>query len=214
MTTRDERLHNVYSAQNRESLESEYDVWAANYDADLFAMGYVYPGLMAAMVARHIAERDAAVLDIGAGTGLVAKFLAPLGYTNLTALDMSEGMLEVARKSGCYRHCQRDVLGEPLGYADATFDAGISAGTFTAQHAPADCFEEILRVIKPGGLLILSLRVDSGVSAAYQDSLAALESSGRIALMDRSEETIAFLLADDPEEAKVRGRIFAYRLTG
>lgn len=212
MTTRDERLAKVYSTGDKQSLEAEYDSWAADYDADLFAMGYVYPGLMAALAAKHITDGDAEIIDIGAGTGLMAWFLAPLGFKNLTALDMSQGMLDVAAKSGLYKAVQRDVLGEPLSHGDKAFDAAISTGTFTAMHAPDDCFEEILRIIKPGGLLLVSLRVDGNVSAGYQAALQALCDKGAIALIDKTEETPAFLLPDDPEEAKVRGQLFVYRL--
>ena len=175
-------------------------------------MGYIYPGLMAALVAQHLDNKDAEIIDIGAGTGLAAWYLSPLGYKNITALDMSQGMLDVAAKSGLYKTVQRDVLGEPLSHPDNAFDAAISSGTFTAKHAPADCFEEIFRIVKPGGLFIVSLRVDNNVSADYQAALGGLVDKGAISLIDQTEDTQAFLLPDDPEEAKVRGQIFVYRL--
>ena len=53
---------------------------------------------------RGTCRRGAApVLDAGAGTGLVGEWLGILGYPEVEALDISEGMLAVARAKGVYR---------------------------------------------------------------------------------------------------------------
>jgi ubiquinone/menaquinone biosynthesis C-methylase UbiE len=43
------------------------------------------------------------IMDAGAGTGSVGVELGKLGYTNLHALDISQEMLDEAKKKTCIR---------------------------------------------------------------------------------------------------------------
>ena len=102
--TREQRLGQVYGAKSNAELRALYDEWAAQYDQDLQAFGYSYPPVLAGLVARYVREREAPILDAGAGTGIVGEVLAILGYSRLTGIDLSDGMLAVARaQSGCTR---------------------------------------------------------------------------------------------------------------
>jgi len=56
--------------------------------------------------------KNGRVLDAGAGTGLVGKFLSENGYSNLVAMDLSMGMLEQARKQNVYQEFHQMVVGE------------------------------------------------------------------------------------------------------
>lgn len=212
MTTREERLAAVYAAGGRAELERQYKTWAAHYDADVFALGYTVPGMVAAMTARHLPGEAAPLLDCGAGTGLLGVLLTGLGYRGLTAIDMSREMLELAAARGVYDFCQRMVLGERLDFPDATFAAVAAAGVFTAGHAPAESFTELCRVTRPGGLVIFGARADGDHGAAYGKQQAALEEAGAWKLEAESEAYPAFLVA--PEEAHVRNRVFVYRVAG
>ena len=109
---------------------------------------------------RQYVPSDARILDAGAGTGLVGKALSDAGYRNLTAIDMSPGMLEEARAKGVYRQLRRMVLGERLDFPDDNFDAVVSIGVLTLGHAPARSLDEMVRVTKPGGHVIFTLRPD------------------------------------------------------
>lgn len=70
---------------------------AGQYDQDLQAFGDGYPPVIAGLVAGCVRERAAPILDAGAGTGIVGEVLAILGYTRLAGIDLSDGMLAVAR---------------------------------------------------------------------------------------------------------------------
>lgn len=99
------------------------------------------------------------VLDLGTGTGLLARAFARRGCS-VTGLDLSPELLAEARKTGAAEGLAIDYIQAPAeatGLPDAAFDL-VSAGTcwhwFDAQAAAA----EARRVLRPAGrLLICSL---------------------------------------------------------
>ena len=115
-------------------------------------------------------------IDAGVGTGSLGALLAILGYNNLHGLDMSPGMLEIARNRNVYTDLQVHTLGERLDYADASFAAIVSSGTFTTGHAPASAFDELWRLIKSGGHLIFTVGTvvwaEQGFAARFADYLS------------------------------------------
>ncbi len=188
MTMRDshDRVQWVYGSTNNQELEERYDQWASEYDQDLdevFAWNAPQNG--ANMLAKLVLP-DAAVLDAGAGTGLVGKCLADAGFTNMAAMDLSQGMLDEARSKNVYNSFHQMTLGETLGFDTAAFDAVVSVGVFTLGHAPIHSFDELVRVTKPGGYIVFSLRTDM-VNEGYQDYFNKLEAAGKWKLAEISD---------------------------
>ena len=176
--TREQRLEQVYGAKSNDELRAIYDDWAQAYDQDLQALGYSYPPAIAGLVGRYVRERDALILDAGAGTGIVGEVLAILGYTQLTGIDLSDGMLAVARAKRVYAELKNQVLGERLDFPDAAFAAVVSAGVLTSGHAPPSSFDELIRVTRPGGHLIFTLSVPVYEAGGFRAKLEALSRQG------------------------------------
>ena len=169
----------VYGARNNLELEERYNQWAKNYDEDLNKdFGWLGPAL-ALQACKQDVPKNARILDAGAGTGLVGKILSEAGYRNLTAIDMSPGMLEEARSKGVYGELHRMVLGEKLDFPDDSFDAVVSIGVLTLGHAPARSLDELVRVTRPGGHVIFTLRPDLYESAGFREVREELEAAGR-----------------------------------
>jgi SAM-dependent methyltransferase len=147
----EERIEGVFRAKSNAELLENYGGWCGRYDADMQSLGYRNPAIISALLARCVTDQHAAILDAGAGTGLVGELLAILGYDNLTALDLSPAMLDLARGKAIYRNLIKGALGQPLAFADSQFTAVACAGTFTAGHAPPDAFDELLRSRCPAG---------------------------------------------------------------
>jgi SAM-dependent methyltransferase len=112
------------------------------------------------------------------------ELLTILGYGHLVALDLSEAMLARARERGVYRELHRGALGGPLAFAGDTFAAAVAAGVFTAGHAPPGSFDELLRVTRPGGLLIFTLATSAYEGGGFKDKIDALEAEGRWRLVE------------------------------
>lgn len=187
MQESENRVQWVYASSNNKELEERYDQWATLYDRDLEEdFAWNAPQAAAAVFAKLI-PKTAKVLDAGAGTGLVGEILAGLGYRDLVAIDLSQGMLREARNKNVYSELQQMVLGEPLDFEAGLFDGIISVGVFTLGHAPASTFDELIRVTKPGGYVVFSLRTDVYKEGGFKEKMAALEARGKWKLVEASE---------------------------
>ncbi|MDP6791813.1 MAG: class I SAM-dependent methyltransferase [Arenicellales bacterium] len=167
-----------YRAETLEEQQAAYDSWAKQYEIDLCAMGYRIPAVIAAVSTRFIPSTAAPILDAGCGGGIQAEALAMLGFGPITGIDLSEGMLEVARTKGIYSDLRQMTLGEKLDFADNTFAAVISSGTITPHHAPPGSFEELIRVAKPGAPIVFSLRDDPAQEPEYPEAVKRLTDAG------------------------------------
>jgi predicted TPR repeat methyltransferase len=205
-STRDERLERVYSARSTRELAESYDEWAGEYERDMLVLGYTIPAVAAGFAGRYVPP-EGRVLDAGVGTGILGDVLRVLEYRDLTGIDLSKGMLERAREKGAYRELHRMVLGERLGFDDSAFDAVVSVGVFTEGHAPPESFDELVRVVKPGGWLVFSVRADVYENGGFQEKQAALEEAGAWEQVRMSVAFRPFPAGDSPH----RNRVFVYR---
>ncbi len=185
-STRSERLQRVYAARDNRELADSYDQWAQDYEDDMLSLGYSLPAVAAGFVGRHVAP-GGTVLDAGAGTGMFGGILRVLGYEEIVGIDISERMLELAGEKNAYRRLHRMVLGEPLEFGSDSFSAAVSVGVFTTNHAPPEALDELLRVVKPGGWVIFSVRDDVYRNEGFEEKQASLEDDGRWRRVTMSE---------------------------
>ena len=184
---RTERIQRVYDSRDHAELTSEYNVWASDYDADLQALGFSGPRAGAETLARYVADKDAHVLDAGAGTGMVGEELARVGFTRITALDLSPGMLTVANSKFVYEDLVVGELGKPLAFETGRFAGTTCIGTLTFGHAPAESLDELARVTRSGGTVVFSMRTDYYTEGGFDVKQAALEAAGKWRLLERGE---------------------------
>ena len=120
------------------------------------------------LIAQIVAnQRGAVALDVGCGGGHLTYRLAPL-VSEVVACDLTESMLaavvEQASLRGLPNIDTREAAAESLPFQTATFD--VVATRFSAHHwhAFAEGIAEMARVLKPGGLALMSDVVSPGVS--------------------------------------------------
>ncbi len=161
MTTHkhDGHLGAVYEAKGPAEVAALYDRWSGTYDAEMAAAGYRHPSVALALLARYLPRGAAPLLDAGAGTGLVGDWLGIVGYAEVEALDISEGMLAVAAAKGQYKALHCLALGGPLPFADGAYAGVISTGVFTTGHVGAEALPELIRITAIGGVLVLTVKL-------------------------------------------------------
>lgn len=199
----DNKVELVYTSQNNQELSKNYDLWAKEYDQELEdEFGYFCPEPAVEILAKYL-PKSAKILDAGAGTGLVGQLLNQRGYENLEGIDLSPGMLEEAENKKVYNKLTQMVLGEPLDFATDFFDAIISVGTFTYNHAPSSSFDELIRITKPKGYIIFTLRLDFYQDSDFPAKMSALEESGKWQLVEIGEKFQCLTKSEPDVYAKV-----------
>ena len=139
---------------DRAGVTKAYDLWAPIYDT---VFGKVFDEGRRATIAE--ADRiGGRVLDVGIGTGLSLKDYART--TRICGVDISAGMLRKAQERvkalGLSNVESLAVMdAKALAFPDASFDAVVAQYVITAVPDPEATLDDFLRVLKPGGEMIL-----------------------------------------------------------
>lgn len=129
----------------------------AHYDAHAAAMRnldffYVW---MRETVERYVA-RDAAICDVGCGTGALLHELAAAGYTQLAGTDFSAGCLALAaRNAPGALLLTHDICAAPL---PTQYDALVLACVLDFLPEPQRALNNLRASLRPGGRLLLHFR--------------------------------------------------------
>jgi len=206
-TPPDYDLDTAYRIDGPEDAVRLYRGWAESYDTD-FAKdwGYVAPRAIAQVFRAHAGRDDQPVLDVGAGTGLVAAELADWA---VDGIDISAEMLAIAAAKGLYRDRIEADLTKPLAIGDARYGSLISCGTFTHGHVGPECFAELLRIARPGALFCLGTLAAVLDGAGIGSALARLVAARRITPVDFRE--IRIYEGVDHPHADDRGLVMVFR---
>ncbi len=203
-----DRVQWVYSSKNNSELSRKYDEWAKDYDKDLSEFfGWVAPKTASSYLVKYVSS-ESIVLDAGAGTGLVGLALAEYGFQNLTAMDLSEGMLKQAQDKNVYKKFDQMVLGDPLSYATDSFDAVISVGVMTLGHAGPDSFNELLRITRPYGYIVFTIRTDVYLNNGFKEKQEEMVSKKLWEMVDVSDEFQPLPIG----EPEVLHQVWVYRV--
>ena len=179
----------VYDAAKPEDVAKLYDGWAETYDDYMAAAGYRHPAIVLALLSRHLPRGATPLLDAGAGTGLVGEWIGIMGYPHIEALDLSPGMLAKAAKRDVYKAFHQLALGGPLPFADGAYAGIVSAGVFTSGHVGVEGLAELIRICRPGGVLVLTVK-NTLWDDGFASRITELEAAGRIT---RAEETAPYV---------------------
>lgn len=200
-------LDRAYELKGGDDAQRLYGEWAKTYD-DSFGegWGYVAPRRIAEIYRGEMGDGDQPILDLGAGTGLVAEHLRGL---TVDALDITPEMLRIAEGKDLYRRLIEADATAPLPFEDGAYGGVVSCGTFTHGHVGPGCLPELLRVTRPGGLFACGTIAAVLDGAGFGSALARLVAQGAIEPV-RFREIEIYDRADHPHAAD-RGLVIVFR---
>ncbi len=150
-------LNRVYQASGNAEMREIYDEWAEDYDNDVEGNGYLTPARLAEALKTFVPDMDTPIMDYGCGTGLSGAALAKAGYSKIDGADLSQGMLDLAKKTGVYRNLQLIDFERPLKPQIGDYDVLAAVGVISKGAAPASVYDDVLSLMKPGALMAFSL---------------------------------------------------------
>ena len=107
-------------------------------------------------------SKDARILDLGCGSGIVAEELKKRGYTNMDGVDLCVELMAKAKEKGIYTSLiQGEMASEgckKLNVAADQYDAATCVGVLTYGHVKARGFDDFVHAVKPGGLACFTVR--------------------------------------------------------
>lgn len=147
-----------------EANQKLYDDWAVKYEEDVRSWGFTMPEDCAAKLKEFVPKDKVEafkVLDAGCGDGLSGQGLAGEGFKELTGCDLSPELCKLARaKEGIYKSVEVADMSKPLKFNTDQFDAVTVVGVLTYLEPDGPVYDEMIRVTKPGGLLVFTHRTD------------------------------------------------------
>ncbi len=164
-------------AMNSRGVAEAYGRWAPVYD---IVFGPVFKrGRAAAVVAAE--EVGGRILEVGVGTGLSLAGYSP--RSRVVGIDISEPMLEKARErveKQKLKHVESISVmdAEKLEFPTDSFDVVVAQYVVTAIPNPEKALDEFLRVVRPGGEIILTTRLgaETGLRGTIEKWLMPLTS--------------------------------------
>jgi SAM-dependent methyltransferase len=169
----------------RGRVRAEYDALATVYDQRW--SGYIEAST-AATLRRVPLDAGERLLDVGCGTGLLlARLIGRSPFRELTGVDLSPGM--VARARGRLPASVRLLVGdaETLPFPAGSFDVIVSVSSFHYWPSPARGLEELRRVLRPGGHLILTDWCDDYLACRICDRVLRLLNPSLARIYGRAE---------------------------
>lgn len=137
-------------------VRQTFDLFAEEFDRKLAELDYRAPALLAGLLADEVPTGDLDVLDAGCGTGLCAAALRPYAR-RLVGVDLSDGMLERARRRGLYDELHEAELVGFLAAHRRAYDLVMAADVFCYFGVLDEALAAACAALRPGGRLAFTV---------------------------------------------------------
>jgi len=159
------------------STAEGYNLWAKHYELNGNPMTGLDGIVFEKLFPLHLIK-DKTVLDIGCGTGRLSRLLAAKG-AQLSGIDISEKMLEIARKKDTKSSYIQILSNSPFPFIDKSMDFIVSNLVLEHVSDLAFFFKEISRISKKTSLIYVSAMHPAmllkGTQANFKDPESGIE---------------------------------------
>lgn len=151
-------------------LQSAYDEIAAQYEKRIWFDQHILG--VARQRKQLMSKAHGKILDVACGTGLNFPHFAP--ESSITGIDLSHEMLEIARQNADRLRLNVNLAvmdAEKLEFPEGSFDTVVSTLSTCTFPNPVKALQEMKRVCRPNGLILLLEHGHSNVPwlARFQD---------------------------------------------
>jgi ubiquinone/menaquinone biosynthesis C-methylase UbiE len=151
----------------------QFTKWAKNYDNPLTSLTFQQTN--SKIVKLLNPKTNSSLLDVGCGSGILIKKLLLLNRNmKLYGLDITPKMVEITKMKFKNDLLVEITLGSAIKmpYKDNSFDYVTCASSFHHHPDPTLSIKEMVRVLKPGGRLII---LDGCIEGIFRKTLSQLE---------------------------------------
>jgi len=161
MSERGSGLSGLAHSESSDEIVDRYDSWVHEYETDVRSWGYALPERLVACLTAANVTTAAQVLDAGCGTGLVGRALRSQNFSShLVGVDVSQQSLHSAALHHTYSALIAASISDGLAFASASFDVVVCGGVMTYVPDTESALREFVRLLKPGGVAVVSQRTD------------------------------------------------------
>ena len=137
-----------------DQVQSAYDESADQYEKKIWFDQYILG--VARLRKKLLSKATGKILEAACGTGQNFPLFAP--HSEIMAVDLSPKMLEIARENAIKHGLNVNLAvmdAEHLEFPDGTFDTVVSTLSTCTFPNPVKALQEIKRVCRPDGLILL-----------------------------------------------------------
>ena len=146
-----------------------YDIYATRYDEiKEFDDTADFMLLSEPILQRIKPYHDPMMLDVATGTGRLPLSMARNAHFegHVVGLDLSRKMLEIAQQKIDALHFEDFITlihdnAQKMPFMDSTFDVVTCLEALEFMPNPASALSEMIRVLRPGGILLTTIRIDT-----------------------------------------------------
>ncbi|XP_072043229.1 methyltransferase-like protein 27 [Amphiura filiformis] len=114
---------------------------------------------MAKIIERVQPSKNARILDVACGNGILGEQLKTLGYTDVDGLDFAQGMIDLCKSKGIFTNCICASIDpdKKTPIPDNTYDVVCMNGSMGVGLVTPKCLPELTRIAKPGGVVVFNI---------------------------------------------------------
>lgn len=157
----------------KETLE-QYEEWHKNYNENIVAKNELTLMIWHKTVLEHLLRfgiKDKKILDVGCGNGDFSNYLSINFHADITAIDFSTESIKIANnKKEVFKAPTSSFLvadAQALPFTDNCFDFVISCECLEHVPEPQKMLDELYRVVKKDGIVLLTTENYSNAYAYY-----------------------------------------------